>query len=357
MSISKKTELEATQEVKKKSGKKGGAKRDKKRRRQYALIFPARPSGPCDCPPGEPHKKECLFTREMVEEALEGLGYVGQLERGEEDGYLHWHIMISHASDDTALEWSWIYERVRAVSDHGFELEPARNPWGLQKYTLKDETRVESEPRLYTPRYKWIEKPKGRKGLAYCAPLLDEGMSADDLLVEYKLSASTHNSLKNIENVKRSRTAKALEDEPVKIFYIYGETGTGKSSYVRGSVPRSDLFVAGSGKHPWDTYAGEPVMLIDEFNDRNFDLDFMKQLLDRYCVLLPCRYNDKRCLAITVYLVSNKPLEDLYRWARPEDFDPLLRRIDEGGGGYFECVAEPELSTLIPRELPWRKPK
>lgn len=84
-------------------------------------------------------------------------------------------------------------------------------------------------------------------------------------------------------------------------------------------------------QHPFDSYAGQDVILFDEFRS-SLPISDMLKYLDGYPVMLPCRYADKAACFREVYLVSNIPMEAQYpnvQVDEPETWQAFRRRFQE----------------------------
>ena len=117
----------------------------------------------------------------------------------------------------------------------------------------------------------------------------------------------------------------------VRVEYIWGDTGAGKTRGVLESVESpQDVFRVTDYKHPFDAYRGQSVLLLEEFRS-SLPIEQMLIYLDGYYHELPCRYANKVSGWDTVYIVTNIPIEDQYRNvqdAHPETWAAWLRRID-----------------------------
>lgn len=138
--------------------------------------------------------------------------------------------------------------------------------------------------------------------------------------VRYNRSFSQYRNLVMQEAAKRERN--------VRVYYIWGETGTGKSRYCRDRSP--GLFSVSEGvTGMWFTgYAYEKEVLFDDFRG-TVPLHVLLKYLDRYPVQVPIHGSYMHFNAEVIYITSNVPLEDLYRNADQRSRDALRRRITE----------------------------
>lgn len=113
------------------------------------------------------------------------------------------------------------------------------------------------------------------------------------------------------------------------VTYVSGETGYGKSRDILDAHGDANVYRATDYKHPFDAYAGEDVLVLEEFRSE-LPIGNMLNYLDIYPLQLPARYNNRQACYNFVYIVSNWRLEDQYynvRMEQPETYRAFLRRI------------------------------
>lgn len=118
------------------------------------------------------------------------------------------------------------------------------------------------------------------------------------------------------------------------VWYIYGKTRTGKTSYVYAAHDPSEIYsvVDYKGTGIWDKYdtARTRVLLLDEYRS-HLPFSLLLALCDGQPLTLNCRYANRVCLHDTVYIVSNISLEEQYpniQREEPDSWDALLARIN-----------------------------
>ena len=123
------------------------------------------------------------------------------------------------------------------------------------------------------------------------------------------------------------------ENRPVKVNYLYGDSGTGKTRSIYEKHPPEDVYritdYSGQSGARFDDYHGEPVIVFEEFHSQ-VPISAMLNFLDIYPLRLPARYRDRVACFDTVYITSNIPLEDQYRDIQKhemETWNAFLRRI------------------------------
>lgn len=115
----------------------------------------------------------------------------------------------------------------------------------------------------------------------------------------------------------------------LKVIYIYGSTGTGKTRSVYEKY--SSVYRISDYRHPFDNYNCEPVLVADEFRSQ-LSLSSILDICDIYPIELPARYANRFACYETVLIISNWPLEKQYEDAQHNDiesYNAFLRRIHE----------------------------
>ncbi len=124
------------------------------------------------------------------------------------------------------------------------------------------------------------------------------------------------------------------ENRDVKVHYIYGDTGTGKTRDIFMKHPAKDICritnYDGKSGVRFDAYHAQPVLVFEEFHSQ-IPIGDMLNYLDRYPLMLPARYHDLVACYTTVYITSNIPLEQQYpdvQRCESETWQAFLRRIN-----------------------------
>lgn len=131
----------------------------------------------------------------------------------------------------------------------------------------------------------------------------------------------------------------------VKVVWIYGEAGTGKSSLAKEYAKRNnqDFYMSGSSRDVFQNYSGEHVLVLDEFRPTVLPYHDLLRITDPFSndasVMLPSRYNDK-ALACELIIITSpfNPIDfyreifgnghgTSYRKTNIDSFEQLNRRI------------------------------
>lgn len=137
--------------------------------------------------------------------------------------------------------------------------------------------------------------------------------------------------MRDVEYVRQILKAEEYREKwrNIETVYIWGTTGVGKTRFVMDGCGYSNVYAVNDYKHPFDGYAGENVMLFDEFNS-NFRIQDMNNYLDGYPLSLPARYSNKQACFERVFIISNLDLWEQYHQERLNQrsvWDAFIRRI------------------------------
>lgn len=180
----------------------------------------------------------------------------------------------------------------------------------------------------------WGDMPVERQGertdLFLLYQLIKDGLSNFELLernADYML---------NLEKIERARQAVREQQyretfRALEVIYIWGKTGTGKTRSVMEKYSYSDVYRVTDYVHPFDGYAGEDVLLLDEYSS-NFKIRDLLIYLDGYPLNLPARYANRVACYTKVYITTNICLSRQYpsiQSESPATFAALLRRINK----------------------------
>ncbi len=196
--------------------------------------------------------------------------------------------------------------------------------------TDKAETRVEGTF------YEYGEMPTPESEIA---PKMSQ------LLQEIEDGVDTPQIIRNNPNfgfkVKEISSLRALlmseqfrtENRDIRVHYLYGDTGTGKTRGILEKHPAQDVCritnYGGRNGIRFDAYEAQPVLVFEEFHSQ-IPIGDMLNYLDRYPLMLPARYNDRVACYTTVYITSNIPLDQQYpdvQRSELETWRAFLRRI------------------------------
>lgn len=200
---------------------------------------------------------------------------------------------------------------------------------GKWKDTEKSETSIPDTFEEYGAR---PPDSKGRRSdMSELYQMVLDGMTNADIL------ATNQDYILQIDKIDKIRTTiltdryKGTIRKDLKVIYISGETGTGKTSGVLAEHGAENVYRVTDYLHPFDGYNCQPVIAFDEFRSSLYLKD-MLNYCDIYPLELPARFSNKYACYDTVYIISNWELEKQYSEVQKEDtasWQAFLRRISE----------------------------
>ena len=252
-------------------------------------------------------------------------------EIGSESGTPHTHVFVLFSSP---VRWSTLQN----AFDKKVHIEIARGTsqenrdyigkFGKWENSEKHGTSVENsfEEDGICP----DEKQGQRHDLALFYDLIKAGLSDIELL---EIEPSYLRYLGYADRIRNSLAKDTVKTEfrNLKITYIWGKTGVGKTKYVMEKFGYENIFRCTDYSHPFDNYAGQDVICFDEYSD-GFKIREALLYWDGYPLELPCRYSNKWAKFTQVYIISNHPLSEQYKYEQIYDTEvwhALLRRITE----------------------------
>ena len=175
-----------------------------------------------------------------------------------------------------------------------------------------------------------IEHPGERTDLAILYESIKNGLS------NYEIMERNPDYMLNLEKIERERQAVREQQfretfRQLETIYIWGPTGTGKTRGVMETHGYCGVHRVTDYSHPFDSYAGEEVLLLDEYAS-NFKIRDLLNYLDGYPLTLPARYSNRVACYTKVYIISNLCLSRQYpevQYESPATYAALLRRIQK----------------------------
>ena len=181
---------------------------------------------------------------------------------------------------------------------------------GKHKDTEKKDT---NRPETFV---EWGDLPNNHQGvrtdLEILFHLVKEGYSNAEILEQ-----CTDTAVKFYDKLNRMRydyysdKYKSIRRLNLRVNYITGETGLGKSRDILDEFGDENVYRVTEYQHPFDGYQMEPVIVFEEFRS-SLRLQDMLNYLDIYPVQLPARYAPKVGCYVTVFVVSNWTFEQQY---------------------------------------------
>lgn len=200
---------------------------------------------------------------------------------------------------------------------------------GKWEDTKKSETTIEGSFDEYGNR---PPDSKGRRNdMSELYQMISDGMTNAEIL------SVNQDYILNIDKIDKVRTTLLTEyfkntfRDNLRVIYVYGVTGTGKTSGILKRHGCENVYRVTDYDHPFDGYNCQSVLCFDEFRN-SLRLKDMLTYCDIYPIELKARYSNKFACYDTVYIISNWELERQYSEIQKEDIESwqaFLRRIHE----------------------------
>lgn len=237
-----------------------------------------------------------------------GLCYIrGQLEQGNDTGYLHWQIL---AITDRKCTLQGI-KRLLGAEVHA---EPSRS-MAADEYVWKEDTRIDGT------QFELGDRPHRRNNKQDWQRIWEYAQNGNFLEIDPQL---------RIQHYRTFRTIRADYAKPIGVertcYVFWGTTGTGKSRRAWNEAGM-DAYPKDPRTKWWDGYLNQRFVVIDEFRGA-IDISHMLRWLDRYPVLVEIKGASIPLLATTIWITSNIPPERWYPESDVETMQALLRRLN-----------------------------
>jgi hypothetical protein len=112
-----------------------------------------------------------------------------------------------------------------------------------------------------------------------------------------------------------------------KVYWYYGESGSGKTRAAMGESNPNDRWVSMDSLKWWDGYDGQGDIVIDDFRGSDCRLKTLLRILDRYEYRVEYKGGSTQLLAKRIWITCPYSPESCYR-DDGENLKQLLRRID-----------------------------
>lgn len=170
----------------------------------------------------------------------------------------------------------------------------------------------------------------------------NQGHRTDLDAVRFAASEDGMRSVTSIFNAQQIRVAERFlsyneesRDFKPEIWWLWGETGIGKSRFARDITHLHDTFTKNTATKWWCGYDAHEAVIIDDFRPSWWDFDYMLNLLDRYPFAVEFKGGQRQMLAKKMVITCIHPPGVLCRDAEWRTIDTveekerqLLRRLD-----------------------------
>lgn len=254
-----------------------------------------------------PEGEEITITPATVKEIFsDATALIFQLEKGKKHGYMHYQAFVRF---ETPRRFSTIRKRFTTRGLIPNYCEPRQ--YSIQScvtYCSKEDTRVEGPWQVGS----FETTPTKQATYQECIEALDTGSTIQDLLTDDKTKAVASQKLPALKAIESAKMLEmAQQEREVEAFYLWGPPRTGKTysvTHLRHDPTECYLYNSNDA-HPWDSYTGQSILVLDEFQSQP-EFHSLCTWLEGYPCQLPARYSSKWALWSEVWIISNASLED-----------------------------------------------
>lgn len=178
------------------------------------------------------------------------------------------------------------------------------------------------------PFMKGAVEPGKRNDIHDAINKLKAAVSITDLVLKDDEFAATFVKYPNGLTEYRNKLEHKRTGPPV-VFWIYGDTGTGKTrSSVEWAEQRGlDYWMSLGGLQWFNGYDGEPVVILDDFRTGHCKFSFLLRLLDRYRFSVPYKGGFRNWAPKYIFVTAPLPPREMFDLKKEGDIQQLERRI------------------------------
>lgn len=132
------------------------------------------------------------------------------------------------------------------------------------------------------------------------------------------------------QNALELRT-KALLNNPkrnIRVCVLQGPPRVGKSTFCKAWAEKKNKSIcfSSASRDIWQDYRGEDVFVLDDFNFNNMQIADMLKMLDPHVsTTVSSRYKNKLFIGDTIFICTNIPIINWYKWDDFSRIDDTLR--------------------------------
>jgi hypothetical protein len=177
---------------------------------------------------------------------------------------------------------------------------------------------------------------------------LENNNNVNEAILKYSNGEMTYNKLWQLLTPKQRMTYKRQIDRAIevrntniklqgrremKVLYIYGATGLGKTTMAKwlcDKILEIDYYISSSSNDILQDYLGQEAIILDEFRPTDLSFSDMLKLLDNHTnSTAKSRYYNKAIDCKYLIITTTQSISDIYNEETLRDRLQLFRRISE----------------------------
>ena len=175
------------------------------------------------------------------------------------------------------------------------------------------------------------EADKQRK--AEIADLIINGVIREYNYTDYITIQEYDRFRKTIDNAFKYRLDRVKgENRDMEVFYIYGDSSCGKTTYAKELAAQNEYscYISSGGEDMLDDYKGQDCVILDDLRANDVNFSSLLKLLDNHTQsMVRARYHNKFLECKLMIITTSKSMEELFRdlpGSDNEDITQLRRR-------------------------------
>lgn len=283
------------------------------------------------------------LSAEQVEKALDhsrikDYAYILHDKDEKDDGTLkapHWHILLRFKDSvptDSICSWFGITDNYinKIRGRFGDALAYLTHKNAPDKYQYLDEevkSNFDFQREVEATKSKAIDKARREELVA----LITAGIIREYNYTDYITPQEYDKFKKSIDNAFNYRKDK-LEgsDRDMKVIYIYGESGSGKTTYAKELAAQSgySYYVSSGSNDLLDNYKGQDCLILDDIRPNFIDVSDLLKLLDNHTSsTVKSRYKNKLLECKLVIITTSVSMEVFFRHLIGADVAESLKQL------------------------------
>ena len=114
----------------------------------------------------------------------------------------------------------------------------------------------------------------------------------------------------------------------VMVVFLQGPAGIGKSTFCKEWAKNKSICLSSSSNDPWQDYKGQTIFVYDDCNFAHTKIEDLLKAWDPHNnTTISARYKNRLFMGDTIFVCSNTPITEWYRYSPMPLRAALLRRI------------------------------